>query len=125
MTPKDVERQEIDRFIAEEIESVPHLEALLLLFNSRPKQWSLQEMADSLYISSNQTQPILQDLVRRGFLAQQAGLYVYNETGAHNALIGKLDQMYRLEIVRISTMIHSRASTSVREFARAFKFTRD
>jgi predicted ArsR family transcriptional regulator len=125
MTPKDVERQEIDHFIMEEVESVPHLEALLLLFNSRPKQWALQQMADSLYISSNQTQSILQDLVRRNFVAQQAGVYVYNEANSRNALIGKVDQMYRQEVVRISTMIHSRASSSVREFARAFKFTKD
>jgi hypothetical protein len=125
MTPEDLTRQQIDRFILDEIESVPHLEALLLLFNSRPKQWSLQQMADSLYISSSNTQPILQDLVRSGFIALQSGLYVYNQANPHNELIGNLEQMYRQELVRISTMIHSRPSASVREFARAFKFTKD
>lgn len=125
MTPEDLERLQIDRFILEEIESVPHLEALLLLFNSRPKPWMLQEMAASLYIAPNQTQPILQDLARRGFLALHSGLYVYSEDNPRHELIPKLDEMYRHELVRISTMIHARPSASVREFARAFRFKKD
>jgi hypothetical protein len=132
MNPEDItrereepEREMIDRFILEEIESVPHLEALLLLFNSRPREWSLQQMADSLYISPHQTQPILQDLARRGFLTLHTGQYAYNQDDPRHNLIAGLDTMYRHELVRISTMIHARPSASVREFARAFRFKKD
>lgn len=132
MTPEDLtperedpEREAIDRFILEEIESVPHLEALLLLFNSRPRQWPLQQMAGSLYISPHQTQPILQDLARRGFVTLHAGQYAYNPDNPRHHLIAGLDTMYRHELVRISTLIHARPSASVREFARAFRFKKD
>jgi hypothetical protein len=35
-----------------------------------------------------------------------------------------VDNAYRRDLVRISTMIHSKASSSIREFARAFRFKR-
>jgi hypothetical protein len=37
----------------------------------------------------------------------------------------RVDTAYRREIVRISTMLHSKTSPSVREFARAFRFKKD
>jgi hypothetical protein len=125
MDPQDLQQQQIDRLIREEIESVPHLEALLLAWNSRPGQWSLQQMAASLYISPHQTEPILQDLIRRGFLTLQGGVYVYNDSNPHDGLLAVLDETYRQQLVRVSTMIHSRPSSAVREFARAFKFKKD
>ncbi len=35
---------EVDRFVLDEIESVPHIEALLILWNSRPSAWSVPEL---------------------------------------------------------------------------------
>ena len=45
-------RKAVDQFIVNEIESVPHLEALLLLWNTRPRQWPMDEMAKALYVRS-------------------------------------------------------------------------
>lgn len=39
----------VDRFLLDQIDTVPHLEALLLLWKSRPKVWSADEMASALY----------------------------------------------------------------------------
>ena len=50
---------EVDRFIAEQIDTVPHLEALLLLWNSRPKAWTVPEMAHALYVPSELAENIL------------------------------------------------------------------
>jgi hypothetical protein len=36
-----------------------------------------------------------------------------------------VEKTYRRELLRISRMIHSKAPSSVREFARAFKFKKD
>jgi hypothetical protein len=38
MNPDETTKKEVDQFILDEIDSVPHLEALLLLWNTRPKQ---------------------------------------------------------------------------------------
>jgi hypothetical protein len=40
-------------------------------------------------------------------------------------LMRAIDNAYRRDLVRISTMIHSKASSPVREFAKAFRFKRD
>src|SRR3954447_15849433 len=122
----DQEQQShVDRFVLEEIESVPHLEALLLLFNSRPRRWSMPEMARSLYLSEEQTEPILRDLEHRQLIVMESDCYLYNSAHPKGETISLLDSIYRREIARISNMIHSKPSASVRAFARAFKLTKD
>ncbi len=115
----------VDQFIIEEIESVPHLEALLLLWNSRPKQWTLEEMAHALYISLEITQGILQDLKQRGFITADSYHYFFDPAFHATSLVAQVDMMYRRDLIRITRMIHSKASPAIREFARAFKFKKD
>jgi hypothetical protein len=125
MDQLDPKRLDVDRFVIEEIESVPHLEALLLLWNSRPGQRSVADMAKALYLSSDQVEPILQDLLQRQLVLIESDLCSYNAEHPKSEIIALLDSIYRREIVRISTMIHSKPSASVRAFARAFKLTKD
>lgn len=115
----------VDQFILDEIDSVPHLEALLLLWNSRPKQWSLAEMAHDLYVSTEGAQGILLDLKQRGLVRTHSDIFSYDPDPARDQLIAAVDRTYRRELVRVSRMIHSKASSAVREFARAFKFKKD
>jgi hypothetical protein len=42
-----------------------------------------------------------------------------------NEMMRVVDSAYRRDLVRISTMIHSKASPAVREFARAFRFKKE
>lgn len=116
---------QVDDFILREIESVPHLEALLLLFNSRPRQWSGEELARALYIPKESAQEIVEDLKQRGLLKEESGAYSYNTDSIHNGLIQQVDRTYRRELLRVSKMIHAKAPSSVREFARAFRFKKD
>lgn len=125
MPEEDFEAREVDRFILDEIDSVPHLEALLLLWNSKPRRWSLLEMASALYISADTAQPILQELIRRELISLESGQYCYVDSPLRNNLIEKVDLTYRRELVRVSTMIHSKPSAAVRAFARAFRFVKD
>jgi hypothetical protein len=117
--------RQVDQFILEEIDSVPHLEALLLFWRRRPHRWSVEEMAHSLYISVEGTQAILHDLKQRGMVTLEEECYSYDPSFRHGSLMEEVDRTYRRELVRISRMIHSKASPAVREFARAFKFKKD
>jgi len=117
--------RQVDQFILEEIDSVPHLEALLLFWKRRPHRWSVEEMARSLYISAEGTQAILQELKQRGMVTLEEGSYSYDPAFRHGNLMEEVDRTYRRELVRISRMIHSKASPAVREFARAFKLKKD
>ena len=116
-------------FVLDEIETVPHLEALLLLWNSRPQPWTVENLAKRLYVSTDIVDVLLEDLVRRGLIVCVPGApdgYRYESSSiAQDQLISTLDSTYRRETVRISTMIHSKPSSSVREFARAFRFTKE
>ena len=121
--------KEVDEFISEQIDTVPHLEALLLLWNSQPKQWTMEEMASALYVSSGTARSILQNLTRRGLLIagrEAPECYRYKSASSkQDNLIQAVDTAYRRNLVRISRMIHSKAAPGIREFAQAFRFTKD
>jgi len=123
------DREEVDRFILDEIDSVPELEALLLIWNNRPRDWSSEEMAKALYDRAETTQGFLRSLAQRGLISEVAenkGRYAaISDSPEKEAMLTALDRIYRREIVRISTMIHSKASRAVRDFARAFRFKKD
>ena len=121
-------RKAVDQFILNEIDSVPHLEALLLLWNTRPKQWRVDEMAKALYVPADLAQRVMQELARRGLIATQAEPERYSyvpQSDETETLMRSVDEIYRRELVRISRMIHGKAPSAVREFARAFRFTKE
>lgn len=116
-------------FILENIDSVPHLEALVLLWNSRPVGWTREELASRLYVPPEKVDNLLADLVRLQFLVKSSGTpskFSYNPRSEdQNEMMRLVDSAYRRDLVRISTMIHSKASPSVREFARAFRLKKE
>ncbi len=122
-------RLQVDRFILAQIDSVPHLEALLLLFNSRPKAWSTEEMARSLYVRNEVASKILDSLLQRKLIVashEKPDVFFYSvDDEARNTMLHDVDAIYRKEVVRISSLIHSKASAGVRDFARAFRLKKD
>ena len=120
---------EVRQFLLDQIDSVPHLEALLLLWNSRPTLWEADELARRLYVDREVALRLLQDLARQQLIDSDAGSpehYCYRDEPAdRNRLIRMVDETYRREVVRVSTLIHSKPSSSVRDFARAFRFTKE
>jgi hypothetical protein len=127
--PEPGPQADVYEYILEKIESVPHLEAIILLWNSRPVGWSAEELASRLYVPGERTAEILQDLIRQQLVQQTAGspprFSYLPRNEEQNEWMIRVDTAYRREIVRISTMLHSKASPSVREFARAFRFKKD
>jgi hypothetical protein len=118
----------VEEFILREVDSVPHLEALLLLWNSRPKRWSGEEMAAALYVSEGEARQTLQGLARRKLAQTERGVaeeFWYGGGGEYDAQVAALDAAYRRNLVRISRMIHAKASPGVLGFADAFRFTKD
>jgi len=116
-------------FIQEQIDSVPHLEALILLWNSRPVGWTAEELSSRLYVTPDQAAQVLQDLKRLEIVREMPAdpaKHTYNpRSKEQDELMHQVDVAYRRDLVRISTMIHSRASSPIREFARAFRLRKD
>ena len=125
----EAQRLQVDLFIVGQIDSVPHLEALLLLFNSRPKAWSIETMANSLYVRSDVAARILDSLLQRKLIAvdsHRPDVFFYaSEDDYQNRLVEVVDAVYRKEVVRVSSLIHSKGSAGVRDFARAFRIKKD
>ena len=129
MAAGDPDRQQVDRFIVDEIDSVPQLEALLLFWNSRPKSWSCQSMAKALYVSPAVSEDILRNIAHRRLIAEvegNDGEFALNaDSDEKERMLASLDAIYRRELVRISNMIHSKASRAVRDFANAFRLKKE
>jgi len=121
-------RAEVDHFIVDTIDSVPHLEALLLLWQNQSQNWSVEGVAKRLWIDPDDTRSILQDLTRNQFLSLTAGEpeeYSYRPDAGNDRILRGVADIYRQEMIRISRMIHAKPSSAVRAFARAFRFTKE
>ncbi|MGH9703564.1 MAG: hypothetical protein ACRD4K_09330 [Candidatus Acidiferrales bacterium] len=129
MQENEFAEREAFQFILDKIDSVPHLEALLLLWNTRPNRWSAEDLARRLYIRPHEARSLLADLNRDNIIvvtAESAEQFWYeSKSEEQDRVIGLVDAIYRRQVVRVSTLIHSKASSAVRDFARAFRFTKD
>jgi hypothetical protein len=116
-------------YILEYVDSVPHLEAMILFWNSRPVGWTCDELASRLYIPAEKVGGVIRDLVRLQVVQEHPGprekFSYFPRSDEQNNLMLRIDDAYRRDLVRISTMLHSKASSPVREFARAFRFRKD
>lgn len=117
------------QFIAEKIDTVPQLEALLLLWESQGRSWSEDEVAARIYVQREAAGFILQALQRRDLVAvegtQPAQYRYYGGWDRSGDLMSQVATAYRHHLIPVATFIHTRASSSVREFARAFDLKKD
>ncbi len=113
-------------FILDKVDTVPHLEALMLLWNSRPVGWTCAELGSRLYIPLDKVGDLLRDLARMQLIAESStepAKYSYvSKMLEQDELMRMVDTAYRQDLVRISTMIHAKGSPAAREFSRAFLF---
>jgi hypothetical protein len=118
---------EVKQFIAQHVESLAQLEALLILRQNSEQHWRSPELAQRLYITPDMCEAILADLERRGFAARSPdGAYFYQprDRGA-DQLIGDLATIYQQRRVAVITEIYSKPVTKVQTFADAFRLRRE
>lgn len=117
---------EVLDFLARRIDSVPHLEALLLFWEQPDATWTYADIAARVYVSRDKARDILQDLRRHSFIAASPDVsdgWCYQSAWDEGGLMAKVAESYRRQLVHVAEMIHAKAeSSSVHEFARAFKF---
>ncbi len=122
-------KDEVDRFIRERIDSIPHIEAFLLLWNSRPQAKTVEEMSHALFIAPEVAKRVLLDLVQQGLLNPGTGstaqFYYAEGSPERELLVAAVDAAYRRDLVRITRMIHAKGPPAALAFARAFRFTKD
>jgi Mn-dependent DtxR family transcriptional regulator len=118
--------ENVVRFIADYIDSVPQLEALLLLWDTAPRAWTLEELAARIYVSPQATQDIATALERRQLIRRdERGAYALNGEGVDGARMAEVAGTYRRKLAQVAGLIHSKASLGVLEFARAFRLKKE
>jgi hypothetical protein len=112
-------------FIETEIDSVPHMEALLLLWESAPNGWTVPQIGARLYVGDDTAGQIVADLVRRRLVRPPADAperFAYDpEWDPGGDRMARIASAYRRHLIPIALRIHAKASGAVREFARAFE----
>ena len=120
--------EDVLRFIMNRIDSVPELEALLLLWEQRPAALTVNQLASRLYVPRGVGAALIRVLERRKFIMRIAGgsAYAYDSTWEPDSdFMSRVAETYRRHLIRVTRMIHSKASTAVLEFARAFEPRKD
>lgn len=129
MSIRPPRREQIDRFLVDEIDSIPQLEALLLLWRQRPHSCSRDEIAHSLYISPELARDVVRHLVQHRLIVETKPgaerFVLLFESAERESLIADLAEVYRRELVRVTHLIHGKASRAVRDFASAFRFKKE
>lgn len=114
--------EDLLRFIDQYIDTVPHLEALLLMRQSAPTAWNVDALAARIYVKPAVAKSILDDFVRHGLVRATAAGHAFNEEwDAQQQILPRLAEAYSKRLARVATLIHSRGSRPVRAFARAFQ----
>jgi hypothetical protein len=127
MSPADIP-QHILAFVAASIDSVPQMEALVLLWENQARAWSVEEIAARIYVSKDVAAEIVSSLQRRHFIRAEdaeSARWRYDASNPNGPVIAEVAAAYRTHLVPLATYIHSKASASVREFARAFDLKKD
>lgn len=108
--------------IAERIDSIPELEAVLLLRENSMRTWTAEEAGQRLYVSTAVARHILKQLHDRDLLTGEGGAYRYGPgSEALSAAVAQLAVAYSQHLIKVTHIVHSKPSQSVRDFANAFR----
>ena len=115
---------ELTSFIAQHIESLAQLEALLMMKQDPSRRWDGGEFARALYISDDMCRGLVADLQRRGFIARDndGGSFHYSIGDVdRDRLLTQLGELYIERRVAVITQIYSNPMKKVQTFADAFR----
>ena len=125
MSPPEIP-EDVRRVIAESIDSIPELEAILLLREYGSRTWTADEAGERLSVSKPVAAHILAVLVTRGFLTRDQKRYRYAPSSKElESIIDRLAEAYSHHLVAVTQLVHAKPSTSARHFADAFRLRRE
>jgi hypothetical protein len=107
-------------FIVAHIDSIAHLEALLLLKGNAGRDWTVEACAGRLYISQDEAANVLATLTERGFFSGSGSGCRFNDDSEWAGMVSQLADLYRKRLIPITNLIHSKQNR-IQEFADAFK----
>jgi len=118
---------DVRRFLLAVIETVPHLEALLLLRADPSASWSSESMAARLYVDEPSAARLLADLKDNRLARWQAdGQWCFDARDAEMVrIVDRLADVYARHVVEVAELIHSTSDRKAQRFADAFRWRKE
>jgi DNA-binding IclR family transcriptional regulator len=118
---------DVHRFLHDHIESVEHLEVLLLLTRPPERGWSATEVAETLYSHPSSIKLRLARLLGQGLVREiEEGCYQYSpKTAELHTTVQRVAECYHERRVAVITLIASKPLDNVRAFSDAFRIRRN
>jgi len=108
-------------FILQHIDSVAHLEALLLLRGEPHEKWDVGTTARRLYMAEAEIAELLERLREDGLISGGDGSYRYDcASGQQRNVVDRLAAIYARHLISVTNVIHGKPR--MRRFVDAFKF---
>lgn len=115
----------VREFIASNIDSIAELEALLLIRSDPETYWSIDALAERLYITPGQTDDAMAKLHAIGVAGAREGkplTYHYRASSSElDGVIDGLAEAYSKYLIPVTNLIHSKPQSKVQQFADAFR----
>ena len=116
---------DVREFILRHIDSIAHLEALLLLLQQPEIKWSAASVAEHLYIETDQAAEVLQHLCEAGLVDCNDAVYWFDAAPPGQLeMVRRLAELYSNHLIPVTNLVHAKPS-GIRKFAAAFKFRKD
>lgn len=100
---------DIRDFILKHITSVAQIEALLLVWASPEKRWSLSQIAARIYTNETETAKAVEGLCDDGLLSRKDGTFGLNTSEETIEIIGRLREAYARHLIPVTDVIHGRS----------------
>jgi hypothetical protein len=115
-------------FVDQNIDSAELLETLLLVHSGGEREWTPEQVAQSIYTVPAGATRRLEQLVDMGLVASNGAMNpAYRFSPATAALRGQVDDLaaaYKVNRVGVINLIYDRAADPLRSFSDAFKLRR-
>jgi hypothetical protein len=118
----------VRRFLEENIDTVPQLETLLMMYEKPDDGWFIADVASRNYITDQRAADTLSALQRRGLVIAEGSPPRFRFSPANDevrALVTELALCYQRKLSAVTELIHAKPSASIKEFARAFDLKKD
>jgi hypothetical protein len=115
-------------FLEENIDTVPQLETLLMMYETPNRGWLVADVASRNYISEPRASETLHALQRRSLVISDESppRFRFNPASEDvRTLVAELSVCYQRKLSAVTELIHAKPSASIKEFARAFDLKKD
>lgn len=116
---------DLQRFIATHIDSIAHIEALMLLRQTSPTEWTPTALADRIYADEATVRSVLRRLHSDGLVVLDADWYRFGcDSAEKERMVHRLAEAYRTFLIPVTNLIHEKPP-KIRQFAEAFKLRKE